>query len=313
MSILNYQAYQDGAQKGGYRVLLWDSGKGSEVFYQVNMNYPNLDDPLAKIHQNPKFRQALSMAINREEINNLIFFGKAVPRQITVVRKSSYFKPEYEQAYAEYSPDKANALLDELGLKWNADKSARLGPDGKPLTYTFDMYDSETPKIPVTELVVEYWRKIGLNVSFKSVTRELLRPRIMDNQEPMGLWHGDASTDILLPIDRKWSTGRWYDESTIAPLWTQWYDSGGQGGKEPPDFYMAAFKAFEQFQKTLAPEDADKLLKLQATNLWSIGTVGMAPYPMVAKTNLRNFPETGSFVWDDLFVYPYHTTLFFFK
>ena len=175
------------------------------------------------------------------------------------------------------------------------------------------MYDSETPKIPVTELVDEYWRKIGLNVSFKAVTRELLRPRIMDNQEPMGLWHGDASTDILLPIDRKWSTGRWYDESTIAPLWTQWYDSGGQSGKEPPDFYMQAFKAFEQFQKTLAPEDADKLLKLQADNLWSIGTVGLAPYPMVAKNNLRNFPDKGSFVWDDLFVYPYHTPLFFFK
>ena len=93
-TILNYSAYESGAKAGNYEVRLWNSGKGGEVYYNLNMT--DKDPVLRKIHQDVRYRRALSLAINRDEMNQLLFFGKAIPRQMTVLRSSKYFKPEYE-------------------------------------------------------------------------------------------------------------------------------------------------------------------------------------------------------------------------
>lgn len=309
--ILNFSTYEGSAQKGNYRLLLWSSGRGGEVFFQVNMNYG--DEVLRKIHQDVRYRRALSIAINREEINRLLFFGQAVPRQMTVIPESKYFKPEYEKAWAQYDVDQANKLLDEMGLKWDAAKKTRLRPDGKPMQINFSYYDGEGPKTAILELVAEFWRVIGIDVTAKSITRQLLAPRVRANEEPMSLWHGDASTDVLLPVDRKWSIGKDGDECTIAPLWNQWFQTGGAQGEEPPDWYKAPLNAWKTLSETLDPEAAAQLLRSQAENIWSIGTVGMAPWPVIAKNTLRNVPKYGITTWDGLFLYPYHPETFFQK
>ncbi|CAA9543763.1 MAG: ABC transporter, substrate-binding protein (cluster 5, nickel/peptides/opines) [uncultured Thermomicrobiales bacterium] len=310
-SVLNYATYEGSAQTAGYRVLRWSSGRGGENFYQLNLNWP--DAELRTIHQDVRYRRAMSLAINRQEMNDLLFFGAAVPRQMTVLDTSIYFKQEYADAWAQYDPDQANALLDELGLAWNEDRSARLLPSGKPLKYAFDYFNGEGPKMQILELVSEYWRAIGIDVVGTPVTRQLLAPRIETNKEPMSMWHGDASTDILLPVDRKWVTGKLGDECTIAPLWNAWWQNGGTEGEEPPEWYLDALNTWDKFSETLDPAVADKLLKSQADNLWSIGTVGMTPWPFIVKNTIGNVPETGIHTWDGLFQYPYHPETLFIR
>ncbi len=309
-SVLNYATYDNSAAAGKYRVLLWSSGRGAEVFFQVNMNVK--DEVLRKIHQDVRYRRALSLAIDRDQINQLLFFGRGTPRQLTVIPESKYFKPEYERGWSAFDLNQANQLLDEIGLKWNTDKTVRLRPDGKPMAITFDYYDAEGPKTPVLELVTEFWRKVGVDVSAKAITRTLLTPRVKTNEEAMSLWHGDASTDVLLPVDRKWSTGKFGDEGTIAPLWNQWFETGGKGGEEPADWYKEALTTWQKYSETLDPALAAKVLQSQADNVWSIGTVGMAPWPFIARNTLRNVPESGIHTWDGLFQYPYHAETFFF-
>lgn len=309
--ILNFSTYEGSASKGNYKLLLWSSGRGGEVFFQVNMNFA--DEVLRKIHQDVRYRRALSIAINREEINRLLFFGQAVPRQMTVIPESKYYKPEYEQSWAQYDVDQANKLLDEMGLKWDAAKKVRLRSDGKPMQVNFSYYDGEGPKTAILELVAEFWRVIGIDVAAKSITRQLLAPRVRANEEPMSLWHGDASTDVLLPVDRKWSIGKDGDECTIAPLWNQWFQTGGSQGEEPPEWYKTPLNAWKTLSETLDPAAAAQLLQSQADNVWSIGTVGMAPWPFIAKNSLRNVPKYGITTWDGLFLYPYHPETFFQK
>ena len=309
-SVLNSATYENSAAAGKYRVLLWSSGRGGEVFFQVNLNVK--DEVLRKIHQDVRYRRALSLAIDRDQINQLLFFGRGTPRQMTVIPESKTFKPEYERAWSAFDLKQANQLLDDMGLKWNADKTIRLRPDGKPMAITFDYYDAEGPKTPVLELVTEFWRKIGVDVSAKAITRTLLTPRVQTNEEAMSLWHGDASTDVLLPVDRKWSTGKFGDEGTIAPLWNQWFETGGKVGEEPPDWYKEALTTWQKYSETLDPALAAKLLQSQADNVWSIGTVGMAPWPFIVRNTLRNVPESGIHTWDGLFQYPYHAPTFFF-
>lgn len=309
--ILNFSTYQSSEASAGYKTLLWSSGRGGEVFFQVNFNFG--DEVLKKVTQDVRYRQALSVAINREEVNQLLFFGAAVPRQMTVLPTSVHFKPEYETPFAQYDVALANQLLDELGLTWNDDQTMRLLPNGQPMQFKFDYFDGEGPKTSILELITAYWRAVGIHVTASSITRQLLAPRIETNEEPMSMWHGDASTDILLPVDRKWSTGKAGDECSIAPLWNLYWQTDGREGEEPAEWYATALDTWRRFSETLDPAVAAELLQSQADNLWSIGTVGMTPWPFVVKDRMGNVAETGIHTWDGLFQFPFHAETLFLR
>ncbi len=65
-------------------------------------------------------RRALSLGIDRAQINQVLFAGLAQEGQSTVLPGSPLFRDELGSAYAEFDLDKANALLDEMGLKRGA-------------------------------------------------------------------------------------------------------------------------------------------------------------------------------------------------
>jgi peptide/nickel transport system substrate-binding protein len=316
INIMNYKSFADNVARNNARLLIWDTGNGSEVVYMLNLN--SLDPVLRPIFQDVRFRRALSLSINRKEINDTIYFGRATPRQMTVHPQSQYFKPEYAAAYADFDLTKANALFDEMGLKWDAAKQWRLRPDGKPLQITWDLWESQTPRVPITDLVREYWKKIGFGIDYKIVTRTILTPRVNASQEPMGIWHGDKSLDTQLPLRPEWYLPMYADETVLANLWALWNDTGGKQGEEPPanalgDEIKAQWAAFESFKETMDPKYMDRILKSQAENVWTIGTVGAAPQMMAVRNTLRNVPEKGIWAWDDLYINPYFPEQFFFK
>ncbi|GAH31514.1 unnamed protein product, partial [marine sediment metagenome] len=127
----NYPLYKENEEEGGYRTILMPGIKGSEVAYALNLNHP--DPIMRKIFQDIRFRRALSLAINREEINDTVYFGFAVPRQATIIPTARYYKEEWgeKHPYARYDPDEANRLLDEMGLTERDKDGFRKRPDGK--------------------------------------------------------------------------------------------------------------------------------------------------------------------------------------
>ena len=72
--------------RGGYRIFMWDSGSGSGPLFYPNQNHP--DPEKQEVYQNANFRQALSLAINRERINRQIFFGLGEITTGTLSRKA---------------------------------------------------------------------------------------------------------------------------------------------------------------------------------------------------------------------------------
>ncbi len=324
-NIQNYKTYTDAADKGGYKVILWRSGKGSDVVYQVNCNWGLPASPDEKelegsqvwrdIFFDDRFRKALSLAINRDEVNEVLYFGRGEPRQMTVIPDSRHFKPEYATAWAQYDPDQANKLLDELGLKWDAEKKHRLWPDGQPMVITWDLYESETPKGPTTELIKEYWMKIGIEIVYKSITRTLLTQKILANQEPMSLWHGDETTDVLFCRRPKFFVPLDGDESCWGVLWGRWYntkDSPNRQGVEPPQVIKDLYTWLDEYIQTDANEPAAKILQSQAEHIWVIGVVGNAPHPLVVNKKLTNVSPDGYWVWDSLWTWPVYPEQWFF-
>ena len=78
-----------------------------------------------------RFRRALSLAIDREEMNQVVYIGLAKPSNNTIMERSALFKPEYASKWAQYDPKLANKLLDEIGLTKRDTQGFRLLPDGR--------------------------------------------------------------------------------------------------------------------------------------------------------------------------------------
>ena len=324
-SIQNYKTYTDAGPQGKYKVILWRSGKGSDVVYNVNCNYGQIgitdekkpEDPTRKmmreIFLDDRFRHALAIAINREEVNQVLYFGNGVPRQMTVIPESRHFKPEYAKAWAQYDVPAANKLLDELGLKWAPDKVHRLWPDGTPMIIAWDLYESETPKGPTTELIKEYWMKVGIEIAYKSITRTLLTQKIHANEEPMSLWHGDETTDVLFYMRPKYFAPIDGDESCWGVLWGQWYLTLGKQGLEPPQYIKDLYDWMNEYLATGSKEPVAKALASQAEHIWTLGVVGNAPQPLIFNEKLGNTTKDGYWVWDSLWTWPVYPEQWYFQ
>ncbi len=313
LRILYYATYADGAAQSDARMILWESGKGGEVVYNVNMNWE--EEEWREVFSDDRFRQALSLAINRGDINDVIYFGNASETQMTVIPASRHYKPEYAQAYAEFDRDRANALLDEMGLEWNAAGTHRLWPVSKtPIIIGWDLVETETPKGPITELVEEYWKAVGIEIRWQSITRTLLTQKIIANEEPMSLWHGDESADTLFLRRPKFFTPLDGDESCWGVLWGRWYNTGGDMGEEPPQVIKDLYDWMDEYNLTDENEPAARVLESQAEHVWTIGAIGNAPHPLFIRNNLKNVSEHGGlWTWDTLWSFPEFPEQWFFE
>ena len=279
---------------GNYRALVWQSAWGSQFSFHVNQTY-NADMNLQEIFRDKRFRQALSLAINRAEINDVVLLGLGVATQVTVAPETSYFEQSFADAFAAYDPEGANALLDEMGLDQRDSDNIRLRKDGKKLELLVEVSDSWFP-ISLYELVEEYWDALGIDVTMKTISPQLIFERYPSNEVQIGGWASDSCTEYgFVKNPNWWVPAGWPPYNNIWPLWLQWAQSGGEKGEEPIAEVQANMDAMLRMQTAVTDEGrisaAQEILRSQAENLWSIGTVGFPPEVQIVRGNLRNVPE----------------------
>jgi len=292
----NYPLYMENSERGNYHTLLWPGFYGSACAFMPNLTCK--DPVLRKILWDRRFRIALSLAINRKEINDTLFFGKGAPCQATVIRESEFFDEKFFEAYTEYNPEKANKLLDEMGLDKRDEEGYRLRPDGKRLYLLVEFWSGEGPKASIGELVKPQWAEIGIDATWKEEERAFLSTKVDANEV-------DITTEALWACDSGYflSTGStgWF----VPPLsqnankpWAAWYLSGGESGEEPPEVMKKILNLFDKMLVTFDKKEqlrlGKEILRLQAENLWVIGIVRI-PSCILVKNDLRNIPEKG--VW----------------
>jgi len=307
-----------GEAKGVNRVHIWRRLHISDVALQANYNH---DDPKFRAlvwgTRERRFMRALSHAIDRDQMNKAIYFGRGIPSQVTAHPTSRWYEERWAQAHIRYDPDYARQLLDELGLRDVDGDGLREYPDGSKLTITFEYLDFETPKTITMELVRDYWREVGVDVRLKSVERSLQSERAQANKMQMTLWHADKVTDILFPVVPDWfypHRAGW--ELSMWNHWARYYQSGGELGEEPPPLIRELQYWGDELRTATTEqrrtEAARKLLQAQADNLWTIGTVGQAPHPVVTSKRLKNVPPTGIWGWDNRWTLAYHPSTWYF-
>ena len=288
----NYTLLMENRTKGNYRVLRWPQGTGASPAILLNQNVK--DPVLRKIFEDRRFRIALSLAINREEINQLFYLGLGEPRQASIISGAPFYDPEWEKAYAEYDPKKANEYLDKMGLTKRDKDGFRLRADGKTLILTIE-YSGDRPYM---EVIKKYWEAIGVKVFLKPLERSLYVTRAQAGEIEVGVWGFDRNVAILSDPGHLLGT---VVEAPWAPLYATWYNTGGRGGEEPKGDIKRIYELWDKVKSTIDEKQRDRYFKeiinLHKKNIWMIGIVGEVHQLIVAKNNFRNIPD--GLLWDD--------------
>jgi len=286
----DYTVVMENQQKGGYRVLKWIPALTNVGTLFINQNVK--DPVLKKLFTNVQFRRAISIAINREEIAQLIYFGNATPRQVSVFKGSPYYEERFEKSYTEYDPKRANQLLDQLGLNKRDKDGYRIGPDGKTLEILIEVLPGIGPEPDIAEMIKGYLKNVGLKVSIKTQETSLWVTRAIAGEHQIGLY---AASGAYYPlIDNVWFfpvSGYCY----WAPLYGIWYSSGGKSGEEPPAEIKQLLKLYDQAVLAVGEKERTLLVKraldIYSKNLWTIGIVAPNTRLVIVKNELRNVPE----------------------
>lgn len=302
LNFSDYPIYKKNEKKGGYKVYLFPDG-GAATSLSYSFNYTHKDPVLRKIFNDIRFRQATSLAINREEISKTVFYGKVSPWTATVTPDWAGFEDWMGTYYAEYNPQKANEVLDEMGLKWDKDGQYRLRPDGKTLSlvgeYSLQWLGAYPGKI--AELIKEYWKKIGIKLTVKQVTEDLQMERMGANEHDLSLWNADGSGELQAhtnyPI-RLMPPWHWADIPMGGTEWRKWYDTKGKEGEEPPEEIRKIFNLADGWLNVAYGTEkyvklANELITLNVKGLYLIGTVESSPRPVIRKNGLRNARREG--------------------
>lgn len=316
ISIGNFTLYKENEAQGDYRVLLGIAA--NHVAFQPNQTTKN--EKLREFFQNRDVRIALSLAINRQEMNDLIFNGTAKPRQYSPLEESPQFYEKLSNAYIEYDPEKANQMLDAAGYDKKDAEGFRLWKDGSgTLSFTIEsIYQTGDPFEDAAQTVVKYFAAVGVKSAYKAVERALYTEHYNANEIESAFWGGDRS---LLPltapliflgttIDRPW-----------AAAWGIWRNNPSDPvAQEPPADHWIK-KIWSTWDTLAAEPDEQKRNQLftQILDIWAeelpmIGVLGQLPQPLIAKNGLKgvvdkfpiddptkdeHFVNSQTFFWDD--------------
>ena len=300
LNMRDYTFLQKSAQTSGVNVRLWEAGSGSQLAL-----YPNLttnDEEWRKLMRDVRFRRALSLAIDREELNQVVYIGLAKPSNNTIMPRSDLFKPEYATRWADYDPKLANKLLDEVGLTKKDSQGFRLLPDGRPATIVVEHSSEETEDNDALALIADNWKKIGIKMLTKPQTRDNFRLRTFSGEAVMTAFAGAVTAVPTVNTSPKE-----FAPTMLGGLqWSRWgmfvESKGKQGEKCDLESACKLLDYVKEWETGATPEERrkawDKILASNADEVFSIGTVNGVRQPVVVGPKVRNVPKEGYYAWD---------------
>lgn len=297
----DYTFLRESEPRSGLEPFLWPQARGAHLAL-----YPNLNaaDPVwREVFRDVRFREALSIAIDRDGLSQFLYFGLATPANNTVLEESPLHTPEIANACLGHDVARANALLDEIGLDKRDARGVRLLPNGRPLELVVETAGEDSEQADVLELVAADFAEIGFVIHTRPTEREVLRNRIFSGEALMTIWFGlengvptaDMSPQEFVPVNQ-------YDQPQW-PMWGQHFQTKGAAG-EPPDDPVAQ-RLLDLFGDwRVATERAEReaawqeILEIYAPECYTIGLVANVLQPVAVRTTLRNVPEEAIYNWE---------------
>jgi len=300
-------------EKGAYTVQL----KPTIAMPTISFNVTHPDEAKREVFADLRFRQAMSVAIDRDELNETAFFGQGEPKQyIGFSPTPSFVDPELTQHMAQHDPAMANGLLDEIGMADTDGDGFRELPNGDKLVLNLQ-FATQGIGGEVVELVAQNWADVGIQSTVKEVTPDEYRSQQSSNQLDVGLWEKGQPVAIVLGNNELWVPPfENYFGHRTGMLWAEWVESGGSAGVEPPQWVKDLIDDVTAFQGAAPGSDAQaeigaRMAQAMTENLMFIGTV-QAPNVIYHRNALKNVTEFKTQSYEYYRTYPYVAAQWFF-
>ncbi|MBP1872786.1 peptide/nickel transport system substrate-binding protein [Ensifer adhaerens] len=300
IDFIDYTFLKDAEKRYPVTVKLWKKTQGSRLALLPNLN---CSDPVWRpLLQDVRVRRALSLAIDRSEINKAVFYGLTKESADTVLPDSPLFRPEYATAWIAHDPVQANALLDEAGLTDRGSDGIRILPDGRAAQIVVETAGESTLETDVLQLITDYWQKVGISLFIRTSQRDTFRSRAVGGEITMSMWFGldngvptaDMNPGQLAPTA---------DDQLQWPVWGLNYLSHGEMGQAPD--LPAAIELTELLERwRRSAEDAERaeiwgrMLSIYTDQVFSIGLVNSSLQPILVANKIKNVPESALYGFD---------------
>ncbi|HFQ15104.1 MAG TPA: ABC transporter substrate-binding protein [Rhodobacteraceae bacterium] len=293
-------------EKGDYTV--WLRPKIS--FPTFSFNVTDEDPEKRELFNKLAFREAMSVAINRAEINEVAYFGLGEIQQYVAFSPTPSFIDEALLQYkTEYDPEGAKAQLDGIGLTDQDGDGWRDLPSGKPLVLNVQ-FATQGMSAKVAELVAQHWADVGVKTTVKEITADEYRSAQSSNALSVGAWEKSQPLGVILgnnelfvpPFEN-------YFAHRTGMLWAEYLESKGANGVEPPAWVNDSIADINAFQSAVPGSDeqneiGSRMVERMVKELMFIGTV-KAVSPVFHRNALKNVPEFKTASYDYYWAYPY--------
>jgi len=303
-----------GARRNGYSVYHWFNGSRSQftLYPVINRRVdPGRPDTVwkSRLLNDRRFRQALSLSINRRDIINALFNGQGEPAQIDPGPQSDYHSEALFKSYTAFDPARANAIFEELGLTGRDSDGYRTFPDGTRMVWYLNM--TEFTGNDPAQFVVDDWARVGIRAVQRIRARPLFYAEKAAFEHDFTVWTSESEAMPLVEARNFVPT---YVESFFAPGFGQWYQFGGvygnpraekPGSLEPPPGHPLRLnmEVLERIYQEADPARRASLFReiqeRNAEEVWHISIATSPPQLVVVKDGFRNVPRNviGGAIW----------------
>lgn len=301
------ELYKANEESGNYTTYVAKSlnPANEAVFFNQTVK----DDVKRELFQNKDFRVALSMAMNRDHMNDVMYFGLAERHPPAPLKTMPWYDDSFMNEYLDYSPDKANELLDGLGLTERDSEGYRLMSNGERLTIFLTMSASDNPTF--CELLTGDWKEVGVEAQCKPTDDTEVGLANEANELEAVIWNIGRGTLFGRGTPDNWAFDD-VDRNYWAPMYSLWNISGGKDGIEPPQEIkdqIALYAEWSQYPSD-SPEAAEigkKYFSFFPDNFWFYPGPGTSPNAELVANRIKNFPKEELYFGSDNNMFaPYH-------
>lgn len=271
----NYPLYKENEASGGFvTVPLILHADPTALYIQTC----NSDPAYTAVAGDVRFRKALSHAIDREEIIDVIYLGLGeIPTWVP----------------AEFDPDLSEQLLDEMGMSELDADGMRLAPDGSPFTLYIEAAPVRTDMIPVGELIIDHLSFVGIRAELRQEDANVKDERIANNETQASI-HWIQSYMWAPGMDQEYAGGPQWCSS-----WRQWLDTGGASGTEPPAEVKRLYEILNERKSVLPYSEADlalvdELFQIHYDNVWILPMIQNVLRPTIFNADFGNYATAGT-------------------
>nr|WP_306304377.1 ABC transporter substrate-binding protein [Aureimonas sp. AU4] len=291
----------DGQESGGYGLYTLKETAANVMAFQLNLNH---QDPVRNALFNKlEFRQALSIAIDRQAMIDAVFIGEGAPAQPSIRPGDPLYNERLATQWTQYDPDKANAMLDAIVPNRDGD-NYRLDEAGQRLSIIFEIDQTRTTFIDMFELAIPMFQAVGIDAQMRTMDRSLWETRVRRGRSYDATAHQfGANSGIAAMLD-----ARFYvpvnNNCFYAPGWSVYFTQPtSDGAVEPPEAVKAQQQLYRDLTATGDParqsEIMAKILENAADLFFTFGVSLPADGYGIVRKDVRNLPPEmpNSFGW----------------